>query len=482
MSFNRAGYSREKARSTSFERGRSENGLEALARNYSSFNSGTDNRKRETRGRSPFDRDRGPVHRERSPLHRERSPLHRERSPLYRERSPLHRERSPLHRERSPLYRERSPLHRERSPLHHERSPLHRGRSPLHRERSPLHRQRSPLHRERSPLHRERGPLHRERSPLYRERSPLHRERSPLHRERSPLNRKRSPLYRERNPLHRERSPLRRERSPLHRERSPLRRERSPLHRERSPLRRERSPLHREKSQLQSKIDEAGYFSGRKDQLNDESDDDRSSPEQSSDEEKTSSQTNYPSNFLTAVDDIERKTVVVPVGYPHERFTKFDVIVLKALLNTHIGFMAEKGIKGLIIKRLMDRKGAAIVVCNDGYTKEWLDSLIPQLKRRDGKDLRIANLQETVNGKIRAILWVPKHYINDKEYLTKTLAKENPGLDTGHWIIRPRKNKKTGVQILINQDDVSCLKKLNMEPLFERKRVKVEIQTSQINR
>ncbi|CAH1259537.1 unnamed protein product [Diabrotica balteata] len=188
-----------------------------------------------------------------------------------------------------------------------------------------------------------------------------------------------------------------------------------------------------------------------------------------------------------AVDDIEMKTVVVPVGYPKERLRKFDVIVLKALLNTHIGFMEEKGITGLAIQRLMDRKGAAIVVCRNRYSKEWLDSLIPQLKRRDGRDLRIADLKETVGGgggEIQAILWVPKHYINDKEYLTKTLAKENPGLETGHWVIKSRKNKKTGVQIYINQDDVSCLKKLNMEPLFERKRVKVEIafpKISQIN-
>ncbi|XP_072378184.1 uncharacterized protein [Diabrotica undecimpunctata] len=468
--------------------------------------------RQETGGRIP---SRNEIHLRFDPAEKNPFANDREGSPFTngnRERSPFTRGA----RERSHFKsgnRERSPFNsgnRERSSFtsgNRERSPFTRG----NRERSPFksgNRKRNHFksgNRERSPFttgNRERSPFtrgNRERSPFKsgnRERNPFkseNRERSPFttgNRERSPFargNRERSPFTnrnRERNPFksgNRERSPFKsgnRERSPFTRGN----RERSPVksgNRERSPFTRGRNPYSTERNQLRPKFDEDNRFGSERSRLPSETGRSTFNSEKNQFRHELNAfngDINRPESSMEIDDDMKIKTLIVPEGYPIERFAKLEVTVLEALLNRHV---EQHGILGLDIEHTNTDEGTCLVVCKDWFTKKWLDKLVPKLKRYNGKSMRTWKIDENpkkLQRNVGATICFSRKCMLPAAVILIQIAAENPGIETKHWLVVNK--TPTYIRVFMNESDAVYLeKKYSMKIKAGGQQLKIKLHT-----
>jgi len=75
-------------------------------------------------------------------------------------------------------------------------------------------------------------------------------------------------------------------------------------------------------------------------------------------------------------------------------------------------------------------KGAAIVVCHDEMTKDWLAARVPTLVAWEDSRLKIVGLNALPTYK-RVVAWFPGPVEDTKQYLLR-LHRLNQGLDTKH--------------------------------------------------
>ncbi|XP_072378183.1 uncharacterized protein [Diabrotica undecimpunctata] len=487
---------------------------------------------RATRGRSPFARERRPLTSERDEINR----ATRGRSPFARERRPLTSERDEINRAtrgRSPFARERSPVHREireRSPFRSQRYEIDsntRGRSPFSNERSQIQeqsRRRSPLLSERYELHRgtfgnEMSQFHqenRERNPFASERSLLHREtgrgnsstseRTQLHSETIGID----PFTSERNAFTNQGSQLYpgtfgqnsfASVNPFTNEGNQLRYGNQAMNpftslimhgvtQGRNPFtsgiihggNQGRNPFINERNQLHSNINEVSPFSSDKNQLHREPssfNNDRDCEEESeSSQDLDDPYERQMSDFKKLYENTERTSLIVPKAYPKQRFSKFEITILKAMILTHMSSMNVKSNSRLALESTMSHKGACLVTCKDQYTKAWLDNLVPQLKRKNGDGMRVGVLKELLWPGIRATMFLPGRFRKTPHTYLKQLARENPDIVTRHWAIRGRNKKLNTILLKINEADVVCLKKFNMQPKISGQPIRFELATS----
>jgi hypothetical protein len=76
-------------------------------------------------------------------------------------------------------------------------------------------------------------------------------------------------------------------------------------------------------------------------------------------------------------------------------------------------------------------KGAAIMVCHDELTKDWLAARVPTLAAWEGSRIMTVGLDALPTYK-RVLAWFPGPVEDTERYLLR-LHKLNQGLDTRHW-------------------------------------------------
>ncbi|XP_028148765.2 uncharacterized protein LOC114342175 [Diabrotica virgifera virgifera] len=181
-------------------------------------------------------------------------------------------------------------------------------------------------------------------------------------------------------------------------------------------------------------------------------------------------------------EDTDRTTLIVPEGYPRKKFTRLEVTVLKALLQNHVAHITQEGAVGLTLVRTKIQNGTCLVLCKDRYTKQWLDNLVPQLKRYNGEPMRTwtveGNLKEsrtTINkgNLVRAKIWFPRSCMMPAAVVLLQIAALNPGIETNHWNILNKTPKY--IRLAITQKDVVCLKKYNMQVRAAEGLLKIEL-------
>jgi hypothetical protein len=98
--------------------------------------------------------------------------------------------------------------------------------------------------------------------------------------------------------------------------------------------------------------------------------------------------------------------------------------------------------------RLVDTywsKGAAIMVCQDMDTKEWLEKQAPSMAAWEGSRLKVVGMDALPTYK-RVVAWFPGP-AEDTERLLLRLCRLNRGLDTGNWRVYEHKEEPNGVPL-----------------------------------
>jgi hypothetical protein len=106
--------------------------------------------------------------------------------------------------------------------------------------------------------------------------------------------------------------------------------------------------------------------------------------------------------------------------------------------------------------RLVDSywsKGAAIMVCHDESTKEWLASKAPSMVAWEYSRLKVVGL-DALPTHMRVVAWFPGTVEATERYLLR-LHRLNRVLDTGNWRVYERKEEPNDVRLVLSIDTAS---------------------------
>jgi hypothetical protein len=101
--------------------------------------------------------------------------------------------------------------------------------------------------------------------------------------------------------------------------------------------------------------------------------------------------------------------------------------------------------------RLVDSywsKRAAIMVCHDVMTKDWLAAKVPTLEAWEGSRLKIVHL-DALPTFTRVVAWFPGP-VEDTEWYFLSLHRLNRGLDTRHWKVYEQREEPNGVRLVLS--------------------------------
>ena len=117
--------------------------------------------------------------------------------------------------------------------------------------------------------------------------------------------------------------------------------------------------------------------------------------------------------------------------------------------------------------RLLDTywaKGAAIAVCQDEETRDWLGREVPKMNAWEGSRLGMVGLEALPTYK-RVVAWFPGP-AEDTERLFARLRRLNRGLETNQWRVYERKEEPRGVRLVLSIDSQSAdtLERLKWRP------------------
>jgi hypothetical protein len=143
---------------------------------------------------------------------------------------------------------------------------------------------------------------------------------------------------------------------------------------------------------------------------------------------------------------------IVSADYPREQISWDNF----ADIQRAIGRLVDELPEEVFTPRLVDSywsKGAAIMVCHDESTKEWLTAKAPSMAAWEGSRLKVVGLDALPTYK-RVVAWFPGPAVPTESYLLR-LHRLNRGLVTGNWRVYERKNEPNGLSLVLSFDTAS---------------------------
>ena len=143
---------------------------------------------------------------------------------------------------------------------------------------------------------------------------------------------------------------------------------------------------------------------------------------------------------------------VVCENYPESQIAKENFTDIQRAIGRLVDELPEEG----FTPRLVDSywaKGAAIMVCHDELTKDWLAARVPTLVVWEGSRLKIVGLDALPTYK-RVVAWFLGP-AEDAEWYLLQLRRLNQGLDTRHWRVYERREESNGVRLVLSIDAAS---------------------------
>jgi hypothetical protein len=125
------------------------------------------------------------------------------------------------------------------------------------------------------------------------------------------------------------------------------------------------------------------------------------------------------------------RVAVVGEDYPKSQNSWENFLDIQRAIGRLVDELPEEG----LIPRLADSywlKGAAIMVCQDESTKDWLAAKVPTLVAWEGSWLKVVSMDALPTYK-RVVAWFPGPVEDMERYLTR-LRRLNRGLDTGGYM------------------------------------------------
>jgi hypothetical protein len=149
--------------------------------------------------------------------------------------------------------------------------------------------------------------------------------------------------------------------------------------------------------------------------------------------------------------------------HPGTPISKENFAAIQKAVDWRVDGLCEEG----FTPRLVDTywaKGAAIMVCQDQETCDWLARVVLTLTAMQGSRLKIVVLDALPTFK-RVTAWFPGP-VEDTEMLFRRLHRLNRGLDTRQWRIYERKEEPNGVRLVlsIDQTSVAALERMEWRP------------------
>ena len=132
-----------------------------------------------------------------------------------------------------------------------------------------------------------------------------------------------------------------------------------------------------------------------------------------------------------------------------------------------IGWLVDELLEEGFTPRLADSywsKRAAIMVCQNEMTKDWLAAKVPTLVACVGSRLKVMGLDALPTFK-RVVAWFPGP-AEDTEQCFLRLCRLNRGLDTRQWRVYERREEPNGVHLVLSIDaaSVTVLEGLRWRP------------------
>jgi hypothetical protein len=148
---------------------------------------------------------------------------------------------------------------------------------------------------------------------------------------------------------------------------------------------------------------------------------------------------------------------------PRSSISRENFLDIQRAIDRLVDEFPEEG----LTPRLVDSywtKGAAIMVCQDEATRDWLTSKVPTLEAWEGSRLKVVGLDALPTFK-RVAAWFPGPVEDMERYFTR-LHRLNRGLDTGQWRVYERREDPNGVRLVLSIDSamVTILEVLKWRP------------------
>jgi hypothetical protein len=143
---------------------------------------------------------------------------------------------------------------------------------------------------------------------------------------------------------------------------------------------------------------------------------------------------------------------VVGDDYLRSSISRENFLDIQRAIGRLVDELPEEG----LTPRLVDSywtKGAAIMVCQDEATRDWLTSKVLTLEAWEGSRLKVVSLDALPTFKTVAA-WFPGP-VEDTEQYFRRLRRLNRGLDTGQWRIYVRREDPNGVRLVLSIDSAS---------------------------
>jgi hypothetical protein len=133
--------------------------------------------------------------------------------------------------------------------------------------------------------------------------------------------------------------------------------------------------------------------------------------------------------------------VIVCEDYPKTQLTKENFVNIQREIGWLVDGLPEEGVS----PRLVDSywaKGAAILVCHDEATKQWLTTTAPVMGAWEGSKLKAVDMDALLTYR-RVASWFPGPVEETERYFSR-LHRLNRGLDTGNWRVYERREETHG--------------------------------------
>jgi len=146
------------------------------------------------------------------------------------------------------------------------------------------------------------------------------------------------------------------------------------------------------------------------------------------------------------------RVAVVCKNYLESQISKENFLDIQRAIGRLVDELPEEG----LTPRLIDSywaKGAAIMICHNESTKDWLAARVPTLMAWEGSRLKLVGLDALPTYK-RVVAWFPGPAEDAERYLLR-LRRLNQGLNTRHWRVYECREESNGVRLVLSIDAAS---------------------------
>jgi hypothetical protein len=154
---------------------------------------------------------------------------------------------------------------------------------------------------------------------------------------------------------------------------------------------------------------------------------------------------------------------VVGQDYPGVQISRDNFVNIQNAISRLVDELPEEGFTPRLVNTYW-AKGAAIMVCKDADTKDWLEKEVPNMMAWESSRLKVVGIDALPTYK-RVVAWFPGP-VEDTERLFLRLRRLNRGLDTRNWRTYERKDEPNRVRLVLSFDteSVTVLERLRWRP------------------